>query len=575
MQAIVEAVKTQPNVLLQAATGAGKTIIFSHLVQAFITQYSRMRIVILAHREQLVRQAYDKLLSVWPEGEDKVSIACASVSSTPTDWTRPVIIGSVQTMISRYQDMPEINMLIVDECHRMPPKAPPKKVNSDGTVEDERKKSQYEVLIQLLRKMYPAMRLLGVTATPYRMGQGLIYREDDPRCWFQQMTYQIGIKDLQREGYLCPLVAYSVEEPDLSHVKRNPGGDFVQKDLAEEMSKDVHLGSAVKAFESRAQDRKHIVIFAVTIEHAELLQDTFERHGYTCAIIHSKMPAKERRAALDDFAAGKVRFIVNVGVLTEGWDCPETDCLLMCRPTESTALYVQMAGRGLRIAEGKTDCLMLDLAGNWARHGDPAEPTIRVKQISDEIICPMCFKENPKERYTCRYCGAFLHPSAPHPPVKCPECGTECTNRAIRCPECGTELKTICNNTPGMKRVGYENDGKPKIARVAGTPVVDCNYLSRKGNRMVRITMSCYIGDDTLPTAVPIYLDIAGEGSKYGQKKAREFWSAHSIMRTFPDTLEEAEELKQDLRFPKHVALKMENGYWEVAEWIYGNQNTI
>ena len=158
LQAVLGDMRTHKNVLLQAATGAGKTIMFSAITRLFVEKWG-LHVAILAHREQLVRQAADKLLKVWPEGEDKVGIACHSVTSS-VDVNRQVVIGSPQTLARRLGDLPEQPLLIVDECHRLPPAG---------------KKSQYAVLINRLREYYPDMRMLGVTATPYRLGHGYIY----------------------------------------------------------------------------------------------------------------------------------------------------------------------------------------------------------------------------------------------------------------------------------------------------------------------------------------------------------------------------------------------------------------
>ena len=158
IHAILDKWKFEKNVLLQAATGAGKTIIFSALIKYCMERYN-MKIVVLAHREQLVRQARDKLIAFWAVGKDYIGIACTSVSKV-IDLSKPVIIGSPQTLIRRVENMPPVDLIIIDECHRLPPP------NVD---------SQYKKLIDKLRLKNIDLRLLGVTATPYRLGQGYIY----------------------------------------------------------------------------------------------------------------------------------------------------------------------------------------------------------------------------------------------------------------------------------------------------------------------------------------------------------------------------------------------------------------
>ena len=162
---------------------------------------------------------------------------------------------------------------------------------------------------------------------------------------------------------------------DLESV-RTDKGEYNTADLARLMEKDVHVGSAVNAYRRYGEGRKHVVVFAVTISHAEKLAGAFTAAGFPSGCVHSEMPQADRRRVLADFESGLLEVVCNVGVLTEGWDCTAVDCMLMCRPTLSPALYVQMIGRGLRPHPGKKDCLVLDMSGNCRRHGDPDDPHI-------------------------------------------------------------------------------------------------------------------------------------------------------------------------------------------------------
>lgn len=168
------------------------------------------------------------------------------------------------------------------------------------------------------------------------------------------------------------------------------------------MGSAIHIGSAVKDIQDYAAYRQHIVVFAITIEHAEALRDAFREAGYDAEAVHSKQPQEQRQYYLQRFDSGALRIVCNVGVLTEGWDCPNVDCMLMCRPTLSPALYVQMVCRGLRLSPGKEDCLLLDLSGNWKQHGDPNDPIVHWKNGSGKkkeeavsgpsagVECPKC-----------------------------------------------------------------------------------------------------------------------------------------------------------------------------------------
>jgi hypothetical protein len=157
----------------------------------------------------------------------------------------------------------------------------------------------------------------------------------------------------------------------------------------------------------------------VSIKHAELLKDVFLEHGVQCASVHSEMSIAERESILQDFNEGRVRILTNVGVLTEGWDAPRADCVMLCRPTLSAALYTQMVGRGLRTFPGKRNCLVLDLVGCYERHGSikapivkvPGEPEPAPKVSLEDRHCPHCSELIPLRTMVCPHCEETLGPT--------------------------------------------------------------------------------------------------------------------------------------------------------------------
>ena len=555
LNAVLDAFQRQRSVLLEAACGAGKTILFSSIIRHFAEKYPAMRSVILAHREQLVKQARDKLLKVWPEGEDKVGMACKSACST-VELEKPVVIASPQTLAARIGSMPPVQLAIVDEVHRLPP--------AD-------RKSQYGGLMEALRGYYPEMRLLGVTATPYRLNHGYIYGDKcrhPEQNWFSDLSYKVGIYDLQAQGFLVPLKLYIADEPDLSDVGTSSTGDWNIDELAEAMSKSVHVNSAVEAVQRYASDRKHIVVFGVTIEHAEVLRDVFREAGYSTVAVHSKMPKAERDAALYAFDRGDVQVVCNVGVLTEGWDCTSVDCMVMCRPTKSAALYCQMAGRGLRLHEGKADCLMLDLSGNYAEHGRPEEPRVKMGRESGESDgsweCPEChFVNEPKDR-VCASCG-YERPE-PEPEMRdCPHCRFPFPANKLVCPHCGqvrSQRKAV-----ELHEVKRDIDLLPKLVEIAFEPVVNADFVSRKGNAMIEIRLLVSEGGG-LPFQVNDYLDFDGTAGEWSRCRAHQKWMRLASTNP-PRTLSEAKERISELNFPPRVLIKRDKTgkYWNVAGW--------
>ena len=534
LSSILKDMRESRCVLLQAGCGAGKTIITAALIKHCMQRYN-MRIGFIAHREQLIRQTKDKLLKVWPEGEQAIGIACSSVSHN-IELERPVIIGSPQTLARRLDDMPPLNMLIVDECHRLPP------ANVD---------SQYGILIKKLQQHYEPLRLVGVTATPYRLGHGYIYgdkHKEGEENWFADLSYQISIQQLVSDGFLTPYKAFAADTPDLTGVRKS-GGEFVLGDLGTEMSNALHLESAVKAVEDYASERNHIVVFAVTIEHAEALREAFLNAGYSCVAVHSKQPHKERMANLEAFDRGDIRVICNVGILTEGWDSTGVDCMVMCRPTMSAALYVQMIGRGLRTHEGKEDCLLLDLSGNWLRHGDPNEPIVTWTRPTKQ--------GEPSE-------------TSEQEGMQCPKCKCLVTSRTIICPNCKEELKEVHNERLELHEVETittrRNPFGLREATICSSLFED--FVSRKGNRMLRLVMYCLPEGDTIPKTVYDYWDIEGQGSSYGMQKARNNWRNFSISEDDPpETVNEAMDRIDEIKLPDTVWLELQGKYLNVKRW--------
>ena len=557
LESVLASVRTDRSVLLQAATGAGKTILFSALVKACMERY-QMRIGILAHREQLVRQARDKLLKVWPEGEDSIGIACKSASSS-VELGRPVVIGSPQTLVRRIGETPAIHLLIVDECHRLPP--------ADS-------KSQYRTLVETLRDYYPEMRLLGVTATPYRLGHGYIYGD---RCrapeqnWFGSLCYSIGTSDLQEQGYLVPLRIFAAAEPDLSGVSTSKG-EFNLAQLSDRMSEGVHVHGAVEALARHASDRRRVVAFAVSIAHAEALRDAFRRAGRTSEAVHSKMPHGERLRILDAFDRGEIEVLCNVGVLTEGWDCTSVDCMVMCRPTKSAALYVQMAGRGLRTHEGKTDCLMLDLSGNWKEHGRPEEPRVKWKNGPEsEVVpgrkCPECGFINKAGAELCEACG---YEWPPPETTQCPRCLMDVPLSSVVCPHCGFVFKEA--NAVELREVPQAKPApsgpvKAKVLSMSADPW----FVSKKGNSMVALSFVVDLGTGGLPEQVRMFLDVEGQSGPWAEHKAELAWMRLADSAP-PKTLDEARERLGELRKPAWAVIKKDRAgkWWNIERFEEG-----
>lgn len=418
--------------LIQAATGAGKTVIFCSLIRKILQYYPYARIAVIAHRRELIAQARDKMLKVDPDAD--IGIACSSLQKEKTV-KKNITIGTIQTLANQSKCAP-FNYIIIDEVHRLPTKD---------------KKSQMGGFLLHMLERNPGLRVLGVTATPYRLGHGYIFGQLCKTVyanWFAKKNYSIGIDRLQKEKFLCDytyMVADNAISKDLQSVSLNTFGEYKTEELEDKVTKIEHLHSALKTLESQALDRRSIVIFCVSITHAEKLKSVFQDAGIIAESIHSELSIDVRDQILNDFNDGKIRILTNVNVLTEGWDAPRTDCVMLCRPTLSAALYVQMVGRGLRVFEGKKDCLVLDLANCFQTHGSIKHPVIKhytdfedsEAQSVTERNCPHCSEIISLTIAVCPHCDAQLKPTVVYideePNMVCID---DKNDSLIECPVC-------------------------------------------------------------------------------------------------------------------------------------------
>lgn len=524
--------------LLQAATGAGKTIIFSELIKRLLKEF-RMRIAVLAHRRELIIQTADKLRKVWPGVP--LGIACAGVTGN-INLHSPVVVGSIQTLATRANRTAPFHLIILDEVHRLPAK---------------NKESQFRQFLDKMESNFSDLRVLGVTATPYRLAHGYIYgTECKPgfENWFSKLHFRIGIRDLQEQGFLCGVRAKEAEniEAELMGI-RTTGGEYNLQDLSDLMSREVHVGSAVNAYREYGENRKHVVVFCVTIEHAKLVRHAFQEAGLSTGCVHSEMTLQERDRVLADYESGKLRILTNVGVLQEGWDSPQTDCIILCRPTKSPALYVQQIGRALRIHPGKEDMLILDLSGNIHTHGDPDNPQIKIPGISK--------KAPPPATKTCPQCKGIVLATAKE--CRCIVLSPEGIAR-----ECGYQWpapELVERNEPVVLVDVQWKAPEQRYLKIEDIEPVE--YESKAGNKMLKLFVHGSLNGGKLPKRLMDFLDFEGNASEYGRKKARMFWRQLGGDEPPPDTIQEALERFDELTVPEEVKVREDGPYLKIVGW--------
>jgi DNA repair protein RadD len=338
--------QTNPCVVLP--TGSGKSVVMAGTIEKWKTSAPWVRGCVLAHRKELVQQNCDKLRNAYPYGE----IGIFSAGLGRWDYDSPILFASIDSIYKRAGEFQPFDFLFVDEAHRIPP-------SGEG---------KYRTFINECKKFNPQLCVIGWTATPFRMGCGPICHKDHI---LQEVCYEARITDLIDQGYLSKIRSkVGLCQPDLKEVRRNSGGDYIVKSLADVTNRSDVVATAV-AESCRlmsAEGRKSAIFFCVDIEHCKNVSKELRRHGVHAPYVTGKTKRDRRDELIQDFKSKKLKAICCVNVLTEGFDAPHIDCIILLRPTLSPGLFSQMVGRGLRPAE-KDDCLVLDFAGCIDEHG--------------------------------------------------------------------------------------------------------------------------------------------------------------------------------------------------------------
>lgn len=428
------------NPALVLPTGAGKSPLMAAIAQQAVQQWQG-RVGILAHVQELVSQNAAKLLQLWPEAP--MGVYAAGLKRK--DRFDKIVVMQIQSVATRAHSFGHFDLLLIDEAHRIP-------LNGEG---------RYLKFIEACRKINPRLRVVGLTATPYRL-QGAAVPVCGPEHVLTEVAYEARVGDLIRDGYLSRLVNRAGERPNLAGVKTR-GGEYMDASLADAMMPLVER--TVDDLLPRADGRKAGIVFCVNVAHAEAVLGALRARGETAALVHGGTPTAERDRLIEDYQAGAIRWMVNVNVLSEGFDAPHIDCVAMLRPTKSPGLYYQQVGRGFRLHPGKADCLVLDYAGNVLEHG-PVD-AIRVKPARAGRAAEVTTAA-AKE---CPQCSALL----PIGLRQCPDCAYQFTSgdpghldRPVDAPVLSSQRERVVNRYP-VTAMKYERGpgkaGKPDHLR--------------------------------------------------------------------------------------------------------------
>ena len=379
----------------------GKSLVLAQIAKDSVEKWNG-RVLILAHVKELLEQNADKIRKLCPEL--KIGIYSAGLRSR--DATEQVIVAGIQSVYNKACELDAFDLVIVDEAHL---------ISSEGD-------GMYRTFLADMKVINPHVRVIGLTATPFRLKGGLICK---PENILNEICYEAGLKEMIQQGYLSPLISRAGRaEANLANLHIR-GGEFISDEVAAAMDNDALVTSACREIVELTRDRKSVLIFTASVDHCKHVAEKIQAFsGKECAIVTGDTSPAERAEIIarfkgefipaDLFGTPKppLKFLANVNVLTCGFDAPNTDCVVMLRPTNSPGLLIQCAGRGTRLSPetGKSSCLFLDYGGNILRHG-PLD-MIKVKE-------PGSGKGGDAPAKKCPQCLALIHAGY----TACPECG--------------------------------------------------------------------------------------------------------------------------------------------------------
>lgn len=519
----------QANPLLLLPTGTGKSFVIGKFLERAFRVFPQTRVIMSTHVKELIAQNAKQLQRIWPTAP----LGIYSAGLKQKDFIQPIVFGGVKSMVGKLDEDGKTifghrDLLIIDEAHLVGPSAD----------------SSYGQLILELLAVNPYLKIIGLSATGYRLGMGLL--TNGPI--YTDIAYDLcniqGFSRLIAEGFLAPIFPKKTNvELDVSNVGMSSTGDFNEAALQAAVDDaDITYKALCEAVQF-GQHRRSWLTFASGIEHAqhiaEMLRGTF---GIDAAEVHSKMASGERDRRLAAFKRGELRCLVNKDILTTGFDHPPIDLILMLRPTMSTGLWVQMLGRGTRpydpavtgYIEGfptaKANCTVLDYAGNTRRLGpinDPVIPKPKGKGKAGDAPVKICDA-----------CGAYNHTSARY----CIVCNEEFVFKPNIVATAGTE-ELLRSDLPVVEYFDVQR-------------VVYSDHTSKKGNKSIRVSYYC-AGLRTF------YEHISVEGEGFARKRGRDWFRQRAPVEP-PETNAEILANSQYLRTPRRIRVWLNKKYPEV-----------
>lgn len=506
------------NPVICLPTGSGKSLVIGQLCKDAVQRWGG-RVVVLAHRKELLQQNAEKIRAL-----AGVRVGVYSAGLKRRDTEHDVLVAGIQSVFRMAEDFGARHLVLIDEVHLVP---------HDG-------EGMYRRFLDDLRAINPRLRMVGLTATPYRLDSGPLCRPDG---LFQRICYSAPVRQLIDEGFLCRLTTRPADGTVDTSALKLRGGEFVPGE-AERLFSGV-VDAACRELVAKAAGRHSVLVFASGVAHAGQVAECLQKlTGERVGVVTGETWEMERTATLSDFRAGRLRWCVNCDVLTTGFDAPGIDCIGVLRATMSPGLFAQIVGRGFRVDPSKTDCLVLDYGGNIARHGPIDAPEYGV--------------QDRRQRH------------AGEAPVKtCPNCEAEVLLSATECPDCGWQFPR--DREPGHEAKAAEGQilSEPEVWLVDG--IKYSVHVKRKAGPddppTMRVDYECQAERGNMLDTISEWVCIEHTGS--ARRKAVKWWEARSVL-DCPDTVEDAVALcrRGAVAGPRSIVAWKEGKFWRVLSAV-------
>jgi len=481
-------------------TGAGKTKILSSFIYKYLEIQPTHNILVVSHTETIVMQDYNTLKETFPG----VYIGLYS-SGLGSKTIEKITVAGIQSIYKKGKLFKDVNLVIVDECHTVPTKG-------NG----------------MYRKFFNSVDVIriGLSGSPFRSGHGYVHTGEG--ALFNKLSYNLctleKFNQLVDDGYLTQLVSKPPEyQMDTEGIPES-AGDYNLKYLSKKFDRKAITEVAVKELIKFGKNYKSWLVFAIDIDHADSIHKELLQNNIKAEVLHSRSDT-DRHLLKEDFVKGKVQAIVSVGMVTTGFDAPNIDLLVLLRPTTSPVLHVQMIGRGLRVCEGKTHCLVLDFAGNISRLGPINNVEVKTSKNKKGSGNPIV--------KTCPVCGCLHHPT-----VK-------------TCFACGHVFEFISKLTSTFSEEAVVQKPTEKKWLTVTKVLYD---IHKKNARPDTLKVTYYCGLFTISEY------ICADHSGYAKYKA-DNWIRHRIDGTPPPSVFLLHKYSDYLKIPKQIYVDLHSKY--------------